>query len=226
MFANNFTANLNDDTNDDRADSGPVIGVTVSAGILLAIVFVLCIVVCYMKWSHSKRKVTKSGSDIDMTSNPSYDINKEIKKQDYQMYDYATPEKSVYLQDNKQDTIKLEANPSYGRIQECEVSFYDSVNAAVGSENDVAIQLNPSYCSNLKKTSDDHDGYVKGDQDYLHSAKGTDYLEIIGPDTKGESPAVATDIVNVAIDPNPSYESMSGGVKLQDNPSYCKVKLT
>ena len=67
-------------------------------------------------------------------------------------------------------------------------------------------------------TSDDHDGYIKSD------AKETDlaYLEIIG----AESLAVAADSVNVTIDPNPSYESMSGGVKLEDNPSYNKIKLT
>ena len=133
-------------------------------------------------------------------------------------------DKCVYLQDNKQDTKKLDTNPSYGRIQECETSFYDSVNAA-RPEHDVAIELNPSYNSNLMKTSDDHDGYIK---DYSHSAKGADivYLEIVGPNTKEESPAVlAANIVNVTIDPNPSYESMSGGVKLEDNPSYSKIKL-
>ena len=194
--------------------------------VVLVIIFVLCIVVCSMRWSHSKRKVTKSGSDINMTADPSYDINKENIKQEYQSYDNVIPDKFVHLQDNKQDTIKLDTNPSYGRIRECETSFYDSVNAA-RPEHDVAIELNPSYSSNLTKTSDDHDGYVKSDQDYSHSAKGADivYLEQVGPNTKEESPAVAADIVNVTIDPNPTCESMSGGVKLEDNPSYNKIQL-
>ena len=207
-----FTANSNDDINDDPV---PVISGAVSVTVVLVIIFVLCIVVYYIRRSHSKRK---AGSDIIMTSNPSYDINnKENIKQEYQSYDYVTPDKFFHLQDNK---LKLDTNLSYGRIQECEASFYDSVNAA-RQEHDVAIEPNPC---NLMKIS----GYVKSDQDYSHSTKGADivYLEIVGPNTKEESPAVlAANIVNVTIDPNPSYESMSGGVKLEDNPSYNKIKL-
>ena len=194
-------------SNDGTDDLGPVIGGVVSVAVLI-IIFVLCVVVCTVRqWLHNKRKVTKLGSDINMTSNPSYDINKGNKKQEYLTYDYVTPDELVHFQDSKQDTIKLDTNPSYGRIQEHETSFYDS------ATHDAAT---PSYTSNLTKTSaDGHDGYVKSD------AKET-YLEIIG----GESLVVAADSVNVTIDPNPSYESMSGGVKLKDNPSYNKIKLT
>ena len=203
----NVTANSNDDTN----ELGPVIGGVVSVAVLLVIIFVLFIAVCSVKqWLHNK--VTKSGSDINMTSNPSYDINKGNNKQEYQTYDYVTPDELVHFQNSKQVTIKMDTNPSYGRIQQHETSFYDS---ATRPEHDGAI---PSYSSNLTKTSDDHDGCVKS------GAKETDlaYLEIIG----AESLAVAADSVNVTIDPNPSYESMSGGVKLEDNPSYNKIKLT
>ena len=44
--------------------------------VVLVIIFVLCIVVCSMRRSHSKRIVIKSGSDINMITNPSYDFNK------------------------------------------------------------------------------------------------------------------------------------------------------
>ena len=47
-----------------------------------------------------------------MTPDPSYDINKENIKQEYQSYDNVIPDKFVHLQDNKQDTIKLDTNPS------------------------------------------------------------------------------------------------------------------
>ena len=214
-----FTANSNGNSN----DLGPIIGGAVSVTVLLIIIFVLCIVVCSVRqWLHSKRKITKSGSDINMTSNPSYDIKKGNKKQEYQTYDYVTPDELVHFPNNKQDTVKLDTNLSYGRIQEHETSFYDSVTRP---EHDVAIQLNPSYTNNLTKTSDNvSDEYVKSDQDYSHSARETEvaYLELIG----AEGLAVAADSANVTINPNPSYESISGGVKLEDNPSYNKLRLT
>ena len=135
-----FTANSNDGTD----DLGPVIGGVVGVAILLIIIFVLFIVVCSVRqWLHNKRKVTKSSSDINMTSNPSYDINKGNKEQENQTYDYVTPDKLVHFQNSKQVTIKLDTNPSYGRIQEYETSFYDS---ATRPEHDAAI---PSYSMDI-----------------------------------------------------------------------------
>ena len=74
------------------------------------------------------------------------------------------------------------------------------------------------------KTSEDEDGYVETD---LHSTQAAGYLKVIGSTAKEEKSVydVATDdIDNVNIDPNPSYDSVSRGVKLEDNPSYNKIK--
>ena len=140
-----------------------------------------------------------------MTNNPSYDTNKQNINQKYLTYDYATPNEFIHLQ---QDIIKLDINPSYGRIQNHEAVFNDS-NNITESDHDVPIELNPSYSSKLKKTSEDHDKYVEIDLDHLHSAEAAGYLELIGPTTKEKNQVAAVDTDNVTINPNPSYELMT-----------------
>ena len=49
----------------------------------------------------------------------------------------------------------------------------------------------------------------------------------IGSTTKEEElvyDVTTGDIDNVKINPNPYYDSVPGGVKLEDNPSYNKIK--
>ena len=127
------------------------------------------------------------------------------------------------LQDNKQDTIKLEVNPLYGEIEEHETLFYDYVNPPLSS-CDITVQLNPSYISNSKlsgKIPEDQYDYVKTDYSHTHSA---DYLKLIGLTPKEEKAAGTDDVV---VNPNPSYESVSEGVVIEDNPSYVqKIKFT
>ena len=80
-----------------------------------------------------------------MTSNPSYDINKGNKKQENQAYDYVMviPDKLVHFQDNKQDTVKLNANPSYARRPK--IIGAEGLAVAADDSVNVTINPNPSY---------------------------------------------------------------------------------
>ena len=175
-----------------------------------------CIALFWMRRSYnnlfSNREATTLGSDIKMTSNPSYDIIKQTIKDEI-VYDHE-----LFKSSN--------ANPSYGVIQEYNRSSNNSDNAAQLRCND-AIQPNPSYSANSQSSRgvyEDQDGYVKTD---LNDAKGAHYLEIFAPTTQEENPTVndaaATDVVSMT---NPSYNLMSGGVILEDNPSYNKIIFT
>ena len=76
-------------------------------------------------------------------------------------------------------------------------------------------QLLLTYKKLATEISEDQHGYVET------SIQRADYLKLIGPTTEEE------DIVdNVATDDidNVSYDTVSNGVKLQDNPSYSKIK--
>ena len=66
-------------------------------------------------------------------------------------------------------------------------------------------------------------GYVETN---LQNTQRADCLEITGSTTKEESvyDNDTDSTENVQINPNPSYNSVSGGVKLEDNPSYNKIK--
>ena len=87
------------------------------------------------------------------------------------------------------------------------------------TQDDIIVKPNPSYSLNetttkLSENEDGEDGY----------------LSIITHTAQGEDCNVTGDVVNsdinsgVAINPNPSYEVVSGGVNLEDNPSYSKMK--
>ena len=119
----------------------------------------------------------------------------------------------------------MDPNLSYESVQGYNTADYNVTEPG----HDVTIQTNPSYNSVLKNTKtmsedEDEDGYVDTD---LHSTQATGYLKVIGSTIKEEESVydVATDdIDNLKIDPNPSYDSVSRGVKLEDNPSYNKIK--
>jgi len=188
-----------------------------------------------MGWLHKKRiyhfdnnEVIKLDSKIIMSSNPSYDI---ARKQECQNYDYAMHDKlfqdSYYA--DKQDTVELDTNPSYGKVQDSDILVYDSYNTTQ-PECGVDTQPNPSYSSNLKpsrKITNDQYDYVKTDQCHSNDAEETDYLKIIEPTTKEEEAAydTATDDDNVKINPNPCYDTVSDGVKLENNPSYSEINI-
>ena len=158
-------------------------------------------------------------SDIKMSTNPSYSITKQDREK-VDQFDYWL-QSEISLEDDIQDIIKMDSNPSYRRVQ-----GYDKIE----TEYDAVIQQNPSYSSiskdKLKISEDeDEDGYVDCNSQGTQRA---DYLKIIGP-TNREKESVydndADDIDNVKINLNPSYDSVSGSVKLEDNPSYSKIIL-
>ena len=175
------------------------------------------------KQSHTfdNRIEIELNSDTKMTTNPSYSIAEQNRKQEDQ-YDYVLHNK-ISLKDD-QDAIKIDSNPSYGRVQGC--NAYD----VTEPEYDAAIQPNPSYSSTLKEPTkmfedEDQDGYVETNS---QSTRRAGYLKIIGSTTKKEESVYDNDTDNVGsveINPNPSYDSVSGGVKLEDNPSYNKIIL-
>ena len=179
-----------------------------------------------MRWSHKKKTYLFSNkeiaSDITMTSNPSYTTNKQTEKQEYQ-YDCVTCSED-FRSLSQEDTIKLDANPSYGKVEENETLFYDYANAPL-PRCDIVMQLNPSYSKSsepARNLPEDQDGYVKTNQCYSRDIEGTDYLELI--DQEEKLLYGSTDGNNkVKINSN---ESVSGGIKLEDDPSYSKIKFT
>ena len=153
--------------------------------------------------------ITEMNSGVNMTTNPSYTITKQNRKQDDQRYDYVLQNKSSQ---QEEDIIKIESNPSYGRVQ-----GYNTE-----QDYDVTIQTNPSYNSVKISEDEDQHGYVETN---LHSTHGAGYLKVTESTTQKEELVydVATDdINNVKINPNPSYDSVSRGIKLENNPSYNK----
>ena len=117
----------------------------------------------------------------------------------------------------------MDSNPSYGRVQGCNACDLTE------PEYDAAIQSNPSYSFNSKETTkiskdQDQDVYVETN---LQSTQTTDYIEITGFTTKEEESVYDNDTDNtgnVQINLNPSYDSVSRGIELEDNPSYSKIK--
>ena len=155
-------------------------------------------------------------SDIKMNNNPSYSITKQSTKQEDQ-YDYVLHNK-FFLQNDPQDTIKMDPNPSYGRVHGC------NAYVVTEPEYDVAIQPNPSYSSISKEPT----RMSENVETNSHSTRNADYFEIIGSTTKTRELTCNLTTGNknvVTINPNPCYDSVSGSVKLEDNPSYNKIVL-
>ena len=141
--------------------------------------------------------VIELNPDVKMSDNPSYSIITQNKKQEDQ-YDYVAHNK-FSLQDNTQDTIKMDSNPSYG-VQGCSTStgpVYD---------HDVNLQTNPSYNSLKVSTQipegEDENGYVETNP---QSMRGAGYLNVITSTAKEREldyDVVTDDMINY--NPNPS----------------------
>ena len=137
--------------------------------------------------------VTEMNSDIKMNANPSYSITKQNSRKQEDEYEYD----NISCQNNPQDTINMESNPSYERVQDHNV--YDA-------EYDIAIQSNPSYSSTSKEAAmiyelENEDGYVETN---LLSTQKADYLKLSVSTTK----KAATDYMDdVKINSNPSHNS-------------------
>ena len=218
-----FQAGTSSDSNSGGESTIPIIAGSLGGAAFFIIIFLMFIVILCVKQSHKKRShsfdnkmVIELNSDVKMSNNPSYSIVTQNRKQEDQ-YDYVLHNKFSLL-DNTKDTIKMDSNPSYGRVEGCNTVGHD----ATDPDYDVTIQTNPSYNTILKETtkddSEDQYGYVETN---LHSTQTAGYLK--RSTTKEEESVydVATD--DIKINPNPSYESVSRGVKLEDNPSYNKI---
>ena len=157
---------------------------------------------------NSDKTVTEMTSDLKMSTNPSYNSTKQNRKQEDQ-YDYVYHSKLFHHHNTQDIAIKMDSNPSYGVVQDYDATDPDYV------------QPNPPKLQEITKIFEDQHGYIET------SIQRADYLKLIGSTTEEEDAAydVATDnIDNVKINPNPSYDTASNGVKLQDNPSYSKIK--
>ena len=203
--------------------STPIIAGSVG-GAAVFFIIILCVVILCIRRSHKKRShesdnkiMSEVNSDdiIKMNPNPSYGITEQNNKQEDQ-YLYVLHNK-VSLKDDVQGTIMMDSNPSYGRVQGC--NAYN----VTEPESDAAIQPNPSYSSILKEATkmsedEDQDGYVDTNS---QSTQRAGYLKVIGSTTKEEESVYdndTDDTGNVKINPNPSYDSLSGGVELEDTP--------
>ena len=155
-------------------------------------------------------------SDIKMNTNSLYSSIKQNRDQEDQ-YTYVSHDEIIYRQDYPQDTIQVDSNPLYGRVQGSHA--YD----VSEPEYDAVIQPNPLYSSVSKETTqtskdedEDEDSYVET------NSQRASYLKIIACSTKEEESVYdndTDDTVNVEVNPNPSYDA-GQGVKLEDNPSY------
>ena len=211
------STNESDTKSDMHASS--VIGGSVGGAILLLIILVFCVVICLISWSRknksykvSNRELAKMDSQVMMTTNPCYDIHNQNRKEETQ-YEYIECDK-IFQCVPQDDKKAKDVNPSYGNVQETDKTLHDSDNTCTTQPGcNVAIQIHPSCSSNSIQISEDQDGYVKTDQYHSHSGEVADYLEIIVPTTKDKSSVVCTsDIDNLDTNPNPSYDSVSGGI--------------
>ena len=89
-------------------------------------------------------------------------------------------------------------------------------------------QIHPTVSFQKIKICEDEDqnGYVKTNS---QSKQRAGYLNVMESTTKEEESVYDNDTDytgNVEINPNPCYDSVSGGVTMEDNPSYNKIILT
>ena len=167
---------------------------------------------------HDNKQANES---VNMTTNPAYDVTKPKKNLD--QCDYA---KHIELpfQDDKYGTIKMDSNSSYGTTKDFDTVAYDS---ATQPMSDVVIQPNPSYGTGLRPSShmcEDQYSYVAVKSNQLHSHKAeraADYLDLM-ESTITNNHSYDDSIGN---NPNPSYDTVPGGIKLEDNPSYNKINF-
>ena len=131
---------------------------------------ILCVKQSQKKRSHSfdNKIVIEMNSDVKMSDNPSYSTIIQNWKQEDQ-YDYVVHDK-FSLQDTTKDTIKMDSNPSYGRVQGGSTIAY-----VTKPDDDINIQTNPSYNSILKESikmteDEDEHGYVETNPQSIHGA--------------------------------------------------------
>ena len=178
---------------DSRSElTNPIIAGTVG-GAALFFIILFCVVILYVRQSHKKRshddnrKMPELNSDINMSTNPSYDATEQHRESYEDQYDNVINEK---YDGSKQETMRMEHNPSYGRVQGCNDDAYDSTTVQY---------LNTHSDINLKSSTK----IPAEDEHYVD----TNYY------------ATTTDM-STKSNANPSYDPAYDGIKLEDNPCY------
>ena len=182
----------------------------------------LCFIIFLVRQSHKEtayatnKMATEMSSDIKMNTNPSYESNKQEQTQEDE-YDYVSQD---HL-NNKQDTIKMDTNPSYKAVQCANNDIAIQENPSYGTvqgthdttelDCNVAIKVNPSYGYNLQNTKK----ALEDENKDVCSPQEAEHVKVVKEDK-----AVYDEIDNITINPNPCYDSMLGGIELEDNPSY------
>ena len=126
-----------------------------------------------------------------MSTNPSYNMAKQSRKQD--QYDYVLHNKISYKDD--QDAIKIDFNPSYGRAQGCNACD------VIELEYDATIKSNSSYSSTSKESinmfeDEDQDGCVETNSQSMQTAG---YRKIIGLPLKKRSHSMIMTLIILAM---------------------------
>ena len=170
------------------------------------VIIFLCFIILCIRKSHKKGSHTFDNKiDIEITS--------DVKLQTNPSYAFKQNRNNA-LQDN----IKMESTSSYTKV-ECSNYAYHAIEVA-------PIQPNPSYSSISKETTSIHDQDSNVETNLLSTHERAVYHKVTGSTTKEEE--LVYDVANddtdkVTINPNPTYDLASGGVKLEDNPSYNKI---
>ena len=212
-------------TASDKLDlTSAAIGGAVGGAVGAIVMFIIVIIYVRYSCTHKKKTETnpcdnkQANESVNMTVNPVCSVAKSKKKIEYAKHT------ELPFQDEKYDTIKMDSNPSYGTAKDFDTVAYDS---ATQPSSDVIIQPNPSYGTGLISSSDtsgDQYSYVavKSNQLHSHRAGGTaDYLNLMDSTTTKDHSYDD----NIGITPNPSYDTVPGGIKVEDNPSYDKMNF-
>ena len=149
---------------DGSTIAGSVGGAIIFIIILLSCTVILCVKQSQKRRSHScdNNMVIEMNPDVKMSDSLSYNTTTQNKIQEDQ-YDYVLHNKSP-LQDNTKDTVKIDYNLSYGRVQGFNT---------VGTKPVYDVNL-PSYNS-LKESTQmikdkDENGCVESNSQTIHGA--------------------------------------------------------
>ena len=196
----------------------PIIAGSIGGAVVFSIILLFCVLILCIRLS-------RKGSGVNVTNLPS-NITEQNKKQQNQCDDDL--QNKFFHLNNLQDTIKMDSNPSYGQVQ-CSDTVTDDATEQPHYNNYATIQTNSSYnfISDSVPKDKDQNGYIETNS---FNALEMDYLEVIAKVNTKEEQSLCKPATNgtnnVEIDPNPSYDLISGGVILEDNPSYNEVKRT
>ena len=162
---------------------------------------------CARQYHNIKRSPTldnsteiEINSDIKPNANPSYDngLTKQLQnRKEENQYHYVL-HKNISGQDNTQNTIKMDSNPSYESTQSSNIVVFDTSKQTV---NDAAIQPNPSYISVCKEAATVYDKNCYNEANSYSSLR-EDYHKGAGSAIKEEEELVYDDTIGVKLEEN------------------------